>query len=64
MEVEKTTVSQSRRNSKCAPGVCDPERTQGLKAPAPKGEHMLVNLKGSGVFLAAQIVGTEANSYR
>jgi hypothetical protein len=39
----------------CAPGVCDPERTQGLKAPAPKGDYKLVSLKGPGLFLAAEI---------
>jgi hypothetical protein len=40
---------------KCALGVCDPERTQGLKAPAPNGTHDLVTLKGPGVFLGAAI---------
>jgi hypothetical protein len=35
--------------------VCDPERTQGLRAPAPKGKHVLVSLKGPGVFVAAQV---------
>lgn len=40
---------------KCAPGVCDPERTQGLKAPAPNGTHVLVSLNGPGVFLGAEI---------
>lgn len=39
----------------CLTGVCDPERTQGLKAPAPKGNHMLVQLKGPGLFLAASV---------
>ena len=39
----------------CAPGVCDPRRTQGLKAPAPQGTHVLVNLQGPGVFLAAAV---------
>ena len=36
---------------RCASGVCDPERTQGLKAPAPNGTHSLVGLAGPGVFL-------------
>jgi hypothetical protein len=40
---------------KCAAGVCDPERTQGLQAPAPNGTYLLVNLKGPGVFLGAAI---------
>jgi hypothetical protein len=35
--------------------VCDPERTQGLKAPAPKGDHVLVSLEGPGVFLGAMV---------
>ena len=39
----------------CAPGVCDPRRTQGLKAPAPQGTYVLVNLVGPGVFLAAAV---------
>ena len=41
----------------CAPGVCDPQRTQGLKAPAPKGAapQVLVNLQGPGVFLGAHV---------
>ncbi len=36
-------------------GVCDPERTQGLKAPAGRGNHVLVTLEGPGVFLAAEV---------
>jgi hypothetical protein len=39
----------------CAPGVCDPRRTQGLKAPAPPGTYVLVTLEGPGVFLACFI---------
>jgi hypothetical protein len=39
----------------CAPGVCEPERTQGLRAPAPNGTHVLVSLEGEGVFLAAEV---------
>ena len=39
----------------CAAGVCDPRRTQGLKAPAPQGTYVLVNLEGPGVFLGAEI---------
>ena len=38
---------------RCSSGVCDPKRTQGLKAPAPNGTHVLVTLKGPGVFLGA-----------
>jgi hypothetical protein len=40
---------------KCSSGVCDPKRTQGLKAPAPNGNHVLVTLKGPGVFLGAAV---------
>lgn len=39
----------------CAAGVCDPQRTQGLRAPAPQGNHALVTLKGPGVFLAFEV---------
>jgi hypothetical protein len=39
----------------CEVGVCDPQRTQGLKAPAPKGSYDLVTLKGPGLFLSANV---------
>ena len=39
----------------CAVGVCDPQRTQGLRAPAPNGTHALVTLKGPGLFLGAEV---------
>lgn len=39
----------------CATGVCAPQRTQGLRAPAPQGTHQLVSIKGPGVFVAAAI---------
>ena len=39
----------------CSTGVCDPRRTQGLKAPAPNGNHVLVTLEGPGVFLGAAV---------
>jgi hypothetical protein len=35
--------------------VSSPERTQGLVAPAPQGDHQLVALKGPGKFVSAQI---------
>lgn len=44
-----------KKEAPCAAGVCDPQRTQGLKAPAPEGEHVLVDLRGPGVFLAAEV---------
>lgn len=43
------------RRRRCLRGVCDPERTQGLRAPAPKGDHVLVGLEGPGVFLGAEV---------
>lgn len=39
----------------CTTGVCNPERTQGLKAPAAKGTHKLVVIEGPGVFLGAAV---------
>ncbi|MFL5538728.1 MAG: hypothetical protein ACJ8J0_07025 [Longimicrobiaceae bacterium] len=39
----------------CLTGVCAPERTQGLQAPAPKATYPLVHLKGPGLFLAAEV---------
>ena len=41
----------------CAPGVCDPQRTQGLRAPAPRGAapQVLVTIDGPGVFVAAHV---------
>jgi len=44
-----------RVSNKCAAGVCDPERTQGLRAPAPNGTHALITLRGPGVFLGAEV---------
>jgi len=39
----------------CTGGVCDPQRVQGLKAPAPKGTHTLINLTGPGLFVAGHV---------
>jgi hypothetical protein len=39
----------------CAVGVCDPERTEGLQAPAPNGTYELVALEGPGVLLGAEV---------
>jgi hypothetical protein len=36
--------------------VKNPERTQGLQAPAPQGTYKLVVLKGPGVFVGAEVV--------
>ena len=53
----KRTVGRATAQTahRCASGVCDPERTQGLKAPAPNGTYALVTLKGPGVFLGAEV---------
>jgi hypothetical protein len=48
-------ITTKPREHACATGVCDPQRTQGLRAPAPQGNHALVTLKGPGVFLAAEV---------
>jgi len=40
----------------CAPAVCEPERTQGIIAPAGAGTHVLVTLKGPGVFVGSECV--------
>jgi hypothetical protein len=39
----------------CAGGVCEPRRTQGLQAPAPKGSYKLVSLKGPGIFVGGHV---------
>ena len=42
---------------RCLDGVCDPERTQGLiTSPTAASDHLLVDLRGSGVFLGAEVV--------
>ena len=51
----KATKPEPQKPRTCAAGVCDPERTQGLVAPAPEGNHTLVTLRGPGVFVAAEV---------
>lgn len=53
---KSATAAQATAQS-CAVGVCDPQRTQGLRAPAPKSAaaQVLVNLEGPGVFLGAHV---------
>ena len=41
--------------TRCIGGMCDPQRIQGLKAPAPKGTYNLINLTGPGLFLAGHV---------
>jgi hypothetical protein len=48
-------ATESRERRRCSPGICDPERTQGLRAPAPQAEYELISLKGPGVFVAAHV---------
>lgn len=50
-------AAQSRASSVscCIGGMCDPQRVQGLKAPARKGTYDLINLEGPGMFLAGQV---------
>ena len=52
----KTAQPQIAAARRCSSGVCDPERTQGLRAPAPNGSHVLVTLEGPGVFLGAAVM--------
>jgi hypothetical protein len=41
--------------AECEAGVCKPVRTQGLKAPAPRGSYKLISLTGTGVFVGGHI---------
>ena len=50
-----TAPSRATDATCCVGGMCDPQRIQGLRAPAPKGTHALINLEGPGLFLAAQV---------
>lgn len=44
-----------------ADSIAQPKETQGLKAPAPVGEHTLVTLTGPGKFVAAEIIKQGGN---
>lgn len=48
-------ISRSASESCCIDGMCDPQRVQGLKAPARKGTYDLISLEGPGLFLAGQV---------
>ena len=50
-----TALRAPEFTGRCASGVCDPVRTQGLRAPAPKGTHDLVVVDGPGIFVAAAV---------
>jgi len=43
------------KKENCALGVCRPERTQGLVAEVPQGDHNLVTLEGPGLFVGAHV---------
>ena len=43
------------KETECCFGVSSPERKQGLLTNVKKGEHELIKLSGSGVFLGAHI---------
>jgi hypothetical protein len=64
MAKKKRRVSGRNSPNKivCAVGVCDPERTEGLQAPAPNGTHELVTLEGPGLFLGAEVSKQGGNS--
>lgn len=47
--------SKKERKENCAPGVCRPERTQGLVTEVPQGDHTLVTLEGPGLFVGAHV---------
>ena len=50
-----TALRAPEFTGRCASGICDPARTQGLKAPAGRGTHDLVVLDGPGLFVAAAV---------
>jgi len=52
-KVPKKTVKTDKTS--CIGGMCEPQRTQGLKAPAPKGTYNLIDISGPGLFLAAHV---------
>lgn len=53
--MKKELAAKIPNMRECARGVCKPQRKQGLKAPAGKGDHTLVQLKGPGVFVGAAV---------
>jgi hypothetical protein len=52
---KRAVATAATQVAHCAAGVCDPQRTEGLKAPAPNGTYPLVTLRGPGVFLGAEV---------
>jgi hypothetical protein len=55
-------ATETTSRGKCLNGVCDPELSDGLRAPAPQGDHLLVHLKGPGIFLGAEVVKQGGNT--
>ena len=52
---KRTALTSAAGHPTCGTGVCDPQYTQGLKAPASKATHNLVTLKGPGLFISANV---------
>jgi hypothetical protein len=50
------TTPEKAAQRRCLDGVCNPERTQGLVTSPSSGDHALVNLRGPGLFLGAEVV--------
>jgi len=49
------TAQEATKENPCIGGMCDPQKVQGLKAPAPRGTYSLINLTGPGLFLAGHV---------
>lgn len=56
-QISIAAAAQSRATIEkcCIGGMCDPQRVQGLKAPARKGTYDLISLEGPGLFLAGGV---------
>ena len=50
-----TTGPEKTAERRCLDGVCNPQRSEGLVTSA-SGDHVLVSLRGPGVFLGAAVV--------
>ena len=49
------TAQEATKENPCIGGMCDPQKVQGLKAPAPRGTYSLINLTGPGLFLSGHV---------
>lgn len=52
---KKASARKVYPEQRCATGVCNPQRTQGLLVSPAQGSHNLVTLRGPGVFLGAHV---------